>query len=507
MRIVDLTVDKEGNKDDKASIGVAVELLNSIKEWRSRAVERIDLTSASWADRRRSIQVEPLRGHIKTPKLLPHHKKATLWLPVGNFPKGPLLDFNLEVAGERPLLLRMNKHCNIFAQRIAFLATKADIPISSEIEKFLEAIFCFTTASWQELHRERRLSPEARQECVLKYLKKYPIGGFPDGQLSPGLVRYWDQKIEPIRNLVELRMVPTIDNASANPLLALRGAASISNKESNPLLLDDERKVEQVLDALIDFLIAAYRKAKMNNAEAHKILIHYASYGDHWDAIAECTVPVDEPFLIKTAEKRGLHLGEPGEVASSHSKPRGWFQDRSSSQLVVWGDAQSNHVNIRVTDTNVELKVKRLRALTERHRVVNELPLYYEATPEFIGFYDSGRKRYFRLWIDLPLRSSAVATISRVVILGLIASALIAFGFFVFHWFDVGSGTMMSGTDVAVILIPSAIAASLLLIRESSTLSTELNKASSMATAMVLAVLWVCTLVAYAAQRIEWSVQ
>lgn len=91
-------------------------------------------------------------------------------------------------------------------------------------------------------------------------------------------------------------------------------------------------------------------------------------------------------------------------------------------------------------------------------------------------------------------------------ILGLIASALMAFIIFVLHWFGVGSGKReMSGADVAVILVPSAIAASLLLVRESSTLSTELNKRSSIATASALVVLWVCTLIAYAVERIEWG--
>ncbi|WP_327727127.1 hypothetical protein OG250_07400 [Streptomyces sp. NBC_00487] len=467
-----------------------------------RAVEKVELTSASWANRSRSIQVEPLRKHIKEYVDI-DDKRATLWLPVGNFPKGPLLDFDLEVAEGSAYLLRMADHSEIFAQYIADLARDAGIVIPADVKRFLEGVFRFTPASWQDLHQEKRLSPQRRQELVLRYLNRNPIMGWSDQPLTVDVIHGWDELIEPIRRLVGWRMVPTIDNVAANPLLALPGASELN---SGALRLSGRGAVELLLEALRDFLVLACGKAERGNGDARKLLIHYADYGDHWDAIARCTIPLDEPFLIKTSERRGLHLGEPGEVASSHSKPRSWYPKNSSSQLVVWGDAQSNHVNIRVTDTNVELRVKRIRALNERHDVINMLPLYYEATPEFIGFYDSGRRRYFRIWVDLPLKTSTSATVGRLVILGLIASALMAFIIFVLHWFGVGSGKReMSGADVAVILVPSAIAASLLLVRESSTLSTELNKRSSIATASALVVLWVCTLIAYAVERIEWG--
>lgn len=63
----------------------------------------------------------------------------------------------------------------------------------------------------------------------------------------------------------------------------------------------------------------------------------------------------------------------------------------------------------------------------------------------------------------------------------------------------------MTGADIAVILVPSAIAASLLIVREVSTLSTEINKGWTLATGGVLMVLWFSTLIAYGLSAINWG--
>ncbi|WP_149830100.1 hypothetical protein [Streptomyces tailanensis] len=381
------------------------------------------------------------------------------------------------------------------------LADQAEIAVSSDIESFLKAIFSFTTAAWQDLYGKSIRSQKERQKLLVKYFNQYPINGLTGNSLGPALIQSWDNAMEPVRRMVAGRMEPSVDSPTFNPLLALPGASQFNVTISN------ENDVTQLVNALRDFLVDVYNRhgvTTLKEKAARKLLILYASYGDHWDAVARCTVPLDEPFMIKTAEKRGLHLGPPREVASSHRKPRGWRTAKSSSQLIVWGDAQSNHVSIHVTDTNVEL-VGDLRALTERHEVVNDVPRYYESTPEFMAFQDADRGRFFRLWLDLPLKTSLPATISRWVIFILTSTAVLAFTIFVLHWFNVGSQKTMSGTDVAVVLVPSAIAASLLLVRETSTLSSELTKRWYIAIGISLVLLWLGILVAYGAERITWG--
>lgn len=500
-------------KNKTTAMRLSIGLLENPSKWRKRAVERIDLTSASFAERKKSIECAPLRDVLNDiagylPRIRSHHKRAKLWLPIGNFPKGPLIDFDLRIAEEPGFLLTKDLHSEIHANRILRLARTARITTHHPtLEVALKEIFGFTTGLWQNIHGNVKPEPEPMRELILRFLNAEGIYGWADTPLTPlDIYNWWYSSIDFINRSANSRMVATIDNAAAVPLLALPAIAQTMASNNTPIC--NRNDVSAILDLLKAFLEDAKQKTgnKITGEEraANKIEILYASYGDHWDAISECEVPLDEPFMIKTSETRGLHLGSPGEVANSFSRQKGWVSRKSSSQLVVWKDAKSNHVNIRVKDANVELVHDGVKALSERHEVINELPKYFESTPEFLGFYDTRNDRHFRLWIDLPLTTSTPTKVSRWVILSLASTALIAFGFFALHWFGVGNATM-SGADVAVILVPSAIAASLLLVREASTLSTELTKEWSIGTAAVLVLLWLGTLIAYGSEKISWG--
>lgn len=72
--------------------------------------------------------------------------------------------------------------------------------------------------------------------------------------------------------------------------------------------------------------------------------------------------------------------------------------------------------------------------------------------------------------------------------------ALIVFGW---NIDAVANCAKMNGVDAAVLLIPSTIAASVLIVVETSTLSTELDKRGRYVVAFILFALWVSAIILY----------
>ncbi|MCX4956877.1 hypothetical protein [Streptomyces virginiae] len=469
------------------------------RNWCLRSVERIELTSANWSDRKRSVHVLASRQWLPDPlakKLTEQHRRVRLYLPIGNFPHGPLLDFNVTVAGEPAFLLSRKEHARLQAGYVAYLAKLAGIPMNVgglDLNPLLIAIFGFAASSWESLLGQE----DNPTDGVLKVLIRQFLGKAQrvDGQhlsVTAEIVEKWHRAIQPTRTIVRREMRANVSSATENPLLALPDLSYASVDE-----------VERLLSALSDFLVAVSQAAPTSPAAA-KLLRTFAASGSHWDAIAECVIPLKGPFLIKTEERRSLSFAVNGGRVNDRGERPGWSWKTYSRQLIVFNDAQSNHVNIRVADVNVELR-KETPVLDEWGDPVKRSPDLKRATPELLAFYDSDPGRPYRIWIDVPLKVSMPAAVSRVIIFGLAATALLAFMFFVFNWLGAGGHETMTGGDIAVILVPSAIAASLLLVRETSTLSTEINKRSSLATGVVLAGLWVATLFAYGLNGIDWG--
>ncbi|MEU1282941.1 hypothetical protein [Kitasatospora sp. NPDC005856] len=427
---------------------------------------------------------------------------------MGNFSKGNLLDFSVTVNEKPAYLLPRTEHAKIYAKFLKVQASEASLSLDSDLKQFLEWIFAFTNADWQRVwgdaRRSRYSSAEERDEMVLRYLLEQGIKRYTPGVPSSDDVRDWSVRIAPIRDIVSYSVGANIDSASQNPLLALPKVPFASGV--------DEGDIADLLDRLVKLVKDADQLSlsKTPAGEAAKRLVAaYAGYGSYWDALVECDAPLDEPFMIKTQEKRGLHLAEPGEtVQNGLVRGSNWAWRKASSQLVVVGDAKSNHVNVRVADPNVELYAKGVRILNERYEKHDRGPDFQTATPELLSFYYSAQReggRPHRVWLNLPLRTSLSGSTSRWVILLMTSTALVAFASFLFHWFNAGVNRTIGAGDVAVILVPSAIAASLLLVRESSTLNAEITKRWTVVTGFILLALWVFTMLMYGANKVDWG--
>ncbi|MFJ9868072.1 hypothetical protein [Streptomyces sp. NPDC101165] len=466
-------------------------------------MERIDLTSASWTDRARSIQATSLREWVEESENYSH---AQIYLPITSFPNGLLLDFSVRVAEGPAYLLPRLAQVELRVEYMKLLARRAGVEIEDKIRAFMQAAFGFTTAPWHEIRLPEfeKVPPTDRELIDLfhAYLKITMAAPWINS-LPVRVVKEWIELARPIKDVAYQRSSPSIDSACAHPLLALPFVDNVS--------FDDPADVSQLLTELHDFLHLTnkrqnYPLVKKKEQEAAKHLLdRYAVYGNYWDAFVECVVPLDEPFVINISERRGLHFGTPGEATPSYGTSSGWELAKSSNQLVVFKDAGSNHVNVRVTDTNVELIGSAFNLSDDRGHKVRQLPDFFQSTSELLMFSSTKEDRPEHLWVNIPLKAASTTAVSRWTTVVMTSSALIGFIFLLFHWLSAGGNKTVNAGDVVVILVPTAIAASLLLVRESSTLSAQIAKEWSRTAAIFLLLLWLFTLFMFGMNKVDWG--
>lgn len=481
-------------------------ILLSESDWRVRAVERIDLTSASWTDRTKSIQAAALRAWLEISHLYSH---AQVYLPIATFPNGLLLDFNVRVAEGPAFLLQRSHHSDLRTKYLELLAGDAGVEVEEDVRAMMSATFGFATAAWHEvrLPEFEKYTPSPTEFAALlhRYLRTTMNQDWIEG-VTPEVVANWmTTYTKEITNLAYERSAPSIDSACAHPLLAL---PNVSQE-----WLGTQEDAENLLTRFQEFFHAMKDKLSepdANDAQrtaAKEFLNRYASYGNYWDAFVECTVPLDEPFLIHISEKRGLHFGAPSESTPSAGISPSWALAKSSNQLVVFNDAGSNHVNIRVTDTNVELVGSEFTITDEQGRKMQGFPDFFQSTSELLMFSSTKDDRLKHLWVNIPLKPASTTAVSRWTTVVMTSSALLGFIFLLFHWLSAGGHKTVNAGDVVVILVPTAIAASLLLVRETSTLSAQIGKEWSRATAIFLLLLWLFTLFMFGLNKVEWGTE
>ncbi|WP_435216046.1 hypothetical protein [Streptomyces sp. bgisy034] len=408
---------------------------------------------------------------------------------------GLLLDFNVKVDEKSAYLLPRSEHSRIKAGLIKHMASEISVTLQPETLSLLTAIYEFGPGAWGRFLKrsQRRFSGRFDPDkSLLEYLDAY-FDDFMGWNVSPEMIKDWLCESDSVTRLVRQYAPSSISSAAEHPLLAL---------PQYPEVISNTAEVRNLLEKLRKFLEAVDAEAENGNERADRLLWQYAQYGQHWDALAGCVVPLDEPFLIKLSEKRELQLKDPSKDRFESGKPLVAIPSKAH-QLVVFGDAASNHVNVSVGDPNVELK-NDWRLETEHREAVWDVQ-EEKSSAELLAFYDSRDDRSYRLWLKLPLKPTGPGWVSRMVVAILTITALAAFASFSFHWFGAGGTESMAGSDVAVVLIPSAIAAALLLVRESSTLSAEINKEFHYVTSAVLAILWILTLILYGINRVDWG--
>lgn len=412
--------------------GVTASLLANPLGWRVRVVEEILVDSATSCTRRRSLQAGPLREVLgtKVPRRVTH---ALLALNVAPMPRGPLMDFDVKGPEGDAWLLPRTEIAERQSQYLLQLANLSRVPISKELAVLIAAVLGFTGELF---------STGAPADLS---------GYFEDGlgrPVAPTVLEDWEK----VARRCEAVLRPRLDefrgySAPENPSLVIPQLF-----ETDLLSTDSDatRLLESYATALECFQARAQEVDLAGTAE--EFLTALADYGNSYDLIVAMKVPLDEPFLVKYSERRDLTLN---------------IRNRGHQDLVI-ADAQSNHVTFRLSDANV--RITRFQADHPR----SSSPAYgafqsrNDAQSRAFYAHDPDRDYRIRLVFGLAsLRRLQVVPYLAVLLLVALTVAL---------WID--RPTRLG--DLALIVGPSALAASVLLARDPTTLGSRLRFVSSL---------------------------
>ena len=450
--------------------GVTCRLLARPLEWKVRAVESLEVSTARSCQRRRSLQVAPLRD-VLTDEVVARGKaarwssakQATVVLPVATLPKGPLVNFDIRAAEGPAYLLPRTQIAERETAYLCQLAREAGLHVDAQLRTVLVAMCGFSSGPWQ-----RFLDSGQNPRLALTEYLQSGIGGAVTGCL----VDEWSDAISRSGEILQatLRRVGETANATSaveNPLLVLPELIEPARREDltpiGSLLARFDAFVQQASEC-------AQSQPGSSNA-ATDLLLALADYGRRWDVMVSCTVPLDAPFSVKTVESRPLMLS-----STLRQKIR---QRATGKQEVVVADARTNHVSIRVTDPNVELYDVQATDLAGTGPAW--LLSTTEHNAEVLSFYMSNPDRDFSVCLDLGLRPTGLSrsvtwVFTLLVVLALVATLSLA---------------SSNASVLAVLVVPTTFAGSLLLLREPSSLGTRLKRTVATLLACALVVLWV----------------
>ncbi|MET9758050.1 hypothetical protein ABZ016_03185 [Streptomyces sp. NPDC006372] len=506
---------------DELERRVTLGLLANNQAWKLRAIERIELSKAMWSERSREIHVKSLQevadvedsdgnhvSHLKEGlrELRKSQNTALLTLPVTDLPKIPLLDLHIKIGNDPVYRIRMDDSARIQADYIGFLAQEAKISTPGEdLCRFLTSLFYFPTNHYEQVwKRYNEVSSNPRtwfnwlrikgsKSATFKYLTERskvdrkrsgaPLLPFDVSQVQE--YKEWRERCTYIGERVREFVVPHYLSGTENPLIALPHYAEFLKREADAHLTPSF--VSKILTELETLLKSAKTgmedegKSSSQRAAARLLLWAYSGYGCRWTVFVKHEVPIETPFIIQVAEKRPVYF-KPTQGRTfpilNHLGNVAWKE-------ISFADAETNHVSVRVSDTAVRLSNR----CAVRSELCKEGPRNSadeeERTFELYLRHDSTSKRDERIWIKVPLcltRLHSLMLWLTMAFTGLAIWLLAIRGFGEWEYLRASADNPnikthgLTAKDATVILIPVAFAASLLLAKESSTLSMRIRQ-------------------------------
>jgi hypothetical protein len=231
-------------------------------------------------------------------------------------------------------------------------------------------------------------------------------------------------------------------------------------------------------DEMLDVLDTYDAAVAQADPGADSFLKALAEYGRRWEVLVETEVPLFEPCTIKLTETRPLELD--------------WWN--GSVQPFNFADAESDHVQVRVSDQSVELAGFSVRS-RERDGTVtllddrSSLAMGFDgvrSTRESLAIYSSAGDRPYYLDVRLRLRTARTSWFAALAIFVLTAVA-----------------TVLAATtpaddhrvdSLALLAVPTTFAVAALLVREQTPLAARLQRRLRLAMLLALIALWVVVL-------------
>jgi hypothetical protein len=430
-----------------------MELLDQTRLWRERLVQEIQL--GSWTHLRliSSYQIEFPPELLSRYVNLKRATRANVLLPLTMRAKAPLLNFSLTgPAGAPAALTSRASTAALQAQYLGLLAltSRAADSLACIEPSVYEAVGAFTPGLYRDTFLKRMRGDH--EQALAAYLSKglgVTIGG---GDVARW--RYWTQRAGEI---LKDRLDEPADPLSCSEELLL----AIPRMDPPPRSAAD---VEVVVKGFLDGVEAA------ELAGDAAFLGVLAEYGRRYEMIIETEVPLLEPSTIKIEEDLPLELSDRGVL--THTFP--------------FGDARSTHLEIRSLDPSVEIVDYGVRQPTgedasgwlESVRHSRDALIVYSSEPD--------RPYYAMLSLRLRTARHLIVTVGMLIIanVGAMVAALVM-------------PTSESYVDrLAILVVPTTIAAAFVLYREQTALATRLQWLGSRGLlAATTVVLWMLVLV------------
>lgn len=465
-KVVDAGASNNQTLDLTGDVDLTV-LLMKDDYWRSRIIETVTIDRALSACTTREYQVAPLIEAVKD--ILGGHEPAVdhahVVLPLAAVPKRVLVGFNLIVQSGEAFLLKRREIAKRQAAFILDLAGDLGVkPTSDKTVEFLIAICEFTPGPWQRFRRGRY-----RFRSDNKSLRRYLEGGLRF-KISDHDLRLWKEAANWICGLMQNSLQENRDreSSSENVLLAL---PILSAKGLVPSASDVTQYVKE-LKLFID-------ECKNKEASA-RILKTIAEYGKRFPLLISCKMPLREPASVAEVQDIPLEIGLRGR----------------SRINVLFNDAASNHIVIRVSDPDVQLKWRKVGTLTGGELPANMFNLVLESK-EDLAIYGSEPDRPDRIRMRFRL---TLPLVPKLIILAFVLLTMAAI--WMVYYTSYGPLPNLQSDALSVFVVPTTLAAGLVLVQQRTSLGIRLQRGLRLLVVGTIVALWIVVLVAYAGGRI-----
>lgn len=399
----------------------------------------------------------------------------------------------------------LDEGARLEAAYIEYLALRAGINVAdfdADLADLLSAIFFLPASQYGYIWKKyNQLSVDPRQwrHPMLRRLKrrdplKMFLGAFLHFDVKDHIFNEWSEVSSKIREYVIQETMEDYRNGAENPLIALPQMSREMERLGRGAL--DEAQCTHRLNALYSLLRDAHVRKNHTETEealsgaeaATELLSTYANFGNRWTAFAHCWVPVDKPFIITVKEKRSIYFQHAWHknFKSARFFPTAEHFGKTAWASITFADAETNHMSIQTTDTSVrlhdcqaldELGIPTEKPFKKGEKIDGELDEESKTAERYLR-NDSTPSRRKRIWIKCDLRLNRTASLFLY-----LAMAITAFGTSLLIWrategkpTDTEALHGLTAKDAAVVLIPVAFVASLLISKESSTLTMRLRK-------------------------------
>lgn len=444
-----------------------VALLDDPLAWRTRVVEELTLESSTHVRVTTSYQIDFPPDLLKPLVDLSRYNAANLLVPLGTRDKDHLF-LNLDVTGPAGASATRVRRPSVASLEAEYLRLVIDAMTGTDQvretvrrgmpEALLDAICVFTPEYFESLVEDAKRDYD-------RALAAYLQSGLGDGiGITLHDVRRWRDWTAEVKARLSpyARWLPPGVSSVDELLLA------IPHVEPLP-------KTSFAVERLVVQFLEAIRAATDSPAPDAAFLRTLAEYGRRYEVIVEVALPLLEASTIKVSEDRPLGRGF-RKARAEQLRPGEWIRQR-------WrpGDARAAHLQLRSGDPNVEIQRFEVEALDGKplglgviesaRRTDDALALYTssDAMPDFA-----------HVWVRLAARRHLTAAFGAFAILNVTSAA----------------AALLIPRDeafverLAILSVPVTLAGTLVLIREQSSLASELQAAGRRWLAGSMILLW-----------------